>query len=105
MCVANGQRKSSFWKRIEQSYNTKKCSDWPPRTLRSLGGRWDFIKEQVGKFAGHHRQIQLEHRSGDAPCDEVGAGIVRYNTLEKRPFAVALIAGLFSRKNRSGWTC
>ncbi|OEL36124.1 hypothetical protein BAE44_0002857 [Dichanthelium oligosanthes] len=75
-----------------------KCSDYPTRTLQSLGGRWDFIKEQVSKFARHHRQILLEHRSGDAPCDEVAAGIVRYNSLEKRPFAMAHCWAVLKKK-------
>ncbi|OEL37647.1 hypothetical protein BAE44_0001334 [Dichanthelium oligosanthes] len=61
----NGQRKNSFWSRIAQGYNTKKGSEHPTRTLRSLESRWDFIKEQVAEV------------------------ITRFNSLEKRPFAVA----------------
>ncbi|OEL30499.1 hypothetical protein BAE44_0008482 [Dichanthelium oligosanthes] len=99
--TANGQRKTSFWSRIEQAYNSKKSSEHPIRTLRSLESRWDFIKKHVTKFSSHHRQIQLEHRSGEAPCDEVVEAITRYNSLEKRPFAVAHCWAIL--KNEAKW--
>ncbi|OEL22736.1 hypothetical protein BAE44_0016245 [Dichanthelium oligosanthes] len=86
--AATGQRKSSFWGHIHASYNMKKDRGHPTRTLKSLSGRWDFIKDQVSKFAGHLRQVQLEHHSGQGPDDEIAEAIKRYNSLEKRAFAI-----------------
>ncbi|OEL18638.1 hypothetical protein BAE44_0020343, partial [Dichanthelium oligosanthes] len=79
--AATGQRKSSFWGRVHASYNSKKDSGHPTRSLRSLEGGWDFIKEQVSKFLGHLRQVRMEHRSDNR-------AIKRYNLLKKRPFAI-----------------
>ncbi|OEL30052.1 hypothetical protein BAE44_0008929, partial [Dichanthelium oligosanthes] len=86
--AATGQRKESFWTRIHASYHKKKASGHPTRTQKSLSGRWDFIKDQVSKFAGHLHLVRLEHRSGEGPDDEIAEAIRRYNDLEKRPFAV-----------------
>ncbi|OEL15459.1 hypothetical protein BAE44_0023521 [Dichanthelium oligosanthes] len=92
--AATGQRRSGFWGCVEAAYNSKKEHGHPTRTLRSLEGRWDFIKEQVSKFSGHLTQVRLEHRSGKGPDNEIAEAIKRYNSLEKKPFAVPT-TGLF----------
>ncbi|OEL26380.1 hypothetical protein BAE44_0012601 [Dichanthelium oligosanthes] len=99
--AATGQRKMAFWMCIEVAYNNKKDRAHLKRTLRSLEGRWDFIKEQVAKFASHLHQILLEHQSGEAPCDEIAEAIRRYNELEKRPFAVPHCWAVL--KNKAKW--
>ncbi|OEL31459.1 hypothetical protein BAE44_0007522 [Dichanthelium oligosanthes] len=48
--TGNGQRKASFWKCIERKYTAEKGENFPPRTLWSLEGRWQDIKEQVAKL-------------------------------------------------------
>ncbi|OEL34310.1 hypothetical protein BAE44_0004671 [Dichanthelium oligosanthes] len=68
--AGTGQRKESFWARIHASYHKKKDSGHPTCTQKSLSGRWDFIKDQVSKFAGHLRQVRMEHRSGEGPDNE-----------------------------------
>ncbi|OEL20890.1 hypothetical protein BAE44_0018091 [Dichanthelium oligosanthes] len=46
--IGAGRQNASFWKAIERNYNARKGAAHPLCTLRSLEGRWQDIKEQVG---------------------------------------------------------
>ena len=48
-----------------------KGNAYTTRSLQSLDGRWDFIKEQVTKFAGYHQQVMMDNRSEHSDADKV----------------------------------
>ena len=68
--VAIGQRKDSFWKSIEKSYNRLRVS-YPERSQKSLVNRWDYINKAVSKFAGYLEQVHCANRSGHTDADKV----------------------------------
>ncbi|OEL28722.1 hypothetical protein BAE44_0010259 [Dichanthelium oligosanthes] len=68
---SNGQRRGSFWKRIQMKYNAKKDATYSTRTERSLEGRRHDIKEQVSKFEGYYHKVHRENRSSYVDSDKV----------------------------------
>ncbi|OEL18672.1 hypothetical protein BAE44_0020310 [Dichanthelium oligosanthes] len=65
------ERKASFWKTIEKNYNGQKGDTYPPCSLRSLEGRWQDIKEQVGKFERYYNTVLCENHNGFIDSDKI----------------------------------
>ncbi|OEL24017.1 hypothetical protein BAE44_0014962 [Dichanthelium oligosanthes] len=75
-------------KTIETNYNGQKGDTYPPRSLRSLEGRWQDIKEQVGKFEGYYNAVLCENRSGFTDSNKTAAAVILYNRMEAKPFTI-----------------
>ncbi|OEL30501.1 hypothetical protein BAE44_0008480 [Dichanthelium oligosanthes] len=84
--IGNGQRKAAFWKRIERKYNAEKGDNFSARTIWSLEGRWQYIKEQVGKFEVYFIKVYHENQSGQVDTDKTTAAVTLYNSIETKPF-------------------
>ncbi|OEL13234.1 hypothetical protein BAE44_0025747 [Dichanthelium oligosanthes] len=70
---------------MECNYIAQKGPSHPLRTLRSLEGKWQDIKEQVSKFESHYTSVLNEKRSGFTDGDKITTAVNLYNSVESRP--------------------
>jgi hypothetical protein len=68
--INTGQKKEGFWARITSQYNNKRSS-FPERSFRSLQSRWETIKAEASKFAGHMANVLRDNPSGISDADKV----------------------------------
>ena len=64
------KKKEGFWARITSQYNKKRGS-FPERSFRSLQSRWETIKAEASKFAGHMANVLKDNLSGMSDADKV----------------------------------
>ena len=60
----NGQRNTTFWKRITTHFNRNKPRYAPTCPTRSLELKWSHIKHDVANFVGAYKQVSHLSESG-----------------------------------------
>ncbi|TVU42397.1 hypothetical protein EJB05_08799, partial [Eragrostis curvula] len=86
--VNTGQRKEAFWTRVCERYNTKRGSNYPERTQKSITSRWDRIKAEISKFSGYMTDMVRTNPSGMTDADYSVAAGANFAAIEKHNFSL-----------------